>query len=75
MVRSVRLYNDCSSSDVRVDLKGRVLADDDKSDKYREYLVTAARTTRTASALSLICVSVGLNLKTSLVEKYYRYVT
>jgi hypothetical protein len=39
MVRSVRLYNDCSSSDVRVDMKGRVLADDDKSDRFREYLV------------------------------------
>ncbi|XP_046658936.1 fibroblast growth factor 17 isoform X2 [Homalodisca vitripennis] len=28
MVRSVRLYNDCSGSQVRVDLRGRVLADD-----------------------------------------------
>ena len=36
MVRSVRLYNDCSSSDVRVDMKGRVLADDDKSDRFRK---------------------------------------
>ncbi|XP_021939734.1 fibroblast growth factor 17 isoform X1 [Zootermopsis nevadensis] len=39
MVRSVRLYNDCSSSDVRVDLKGRVLADDDKSDKYQNLTI------------------------------------
>lgn len=36
MVRSVRLYNDCSSSEVRVDMKGRVLADDDKSDRFRK---------------------------------------
>jgi hypothetical protein len=39
MVRSVRLYNDCSSSDVRVDMRGRVLADDDKSDRFRKQLV------------------------------------
>jgi hypothetical protein len=36
MVRSVRLYNDCSSSDVRVDAEGRVLADDNKSEKFRK---------------------------------------
>ncbi|XP_069677857.1 fibroblast growth factor 17 isoform X2 [Periplaneta americana] len=39
MVRSVRLYNDCSSSDVRVDMKGRVLADDDKSDKFQNLTI------------------------------------
>ena len=36
MVRSVRLYNDCSSNNVRVDMKGRVLADDDKSERFRK---------------------------------------
>lgn len=39
MVRSVRLYNDCSSSDVRVDMKGRVLADDDKSERFRNLTI------------------------------------
>lgn len=39
MVRSVRLYNDCSSSDVRVDMRGRVLADDDKSDRFQNLTV------------------------------------
>ncbi|KAG8244110.1 hypothetical protein J6590_029468 [Homalodisca vitripennis] len=42
MVRSVRLYNDCSGSQVRVDLRGRVLADDvdipDRFSKYTQYV-------------------------------------
>ncbi|XP_022185421.1 fibroblast growth factor 18 isoform X1 [Nilaparvata lugens] len=37
--RSVRLYNDCSSSDVRIDMKGRVLADDIKSNKFRNLTI------------------------------------
>ena len=38
MVRSVRLYNDCSSRHLRVDMKGRVLADDDDmSNRFRKY--------------------------------------
>ncbi|KAG8244108.1 hypothetical protein J6590_029466 [Homalodisca vitripennis] len=37
MVRSVRLYNDCSGSQVRVDLRGRVLADDvDIPDRFND---------------------------------------
>ncbi|XP_054258161.1 fibroblast growth factor 17 isoform X2 [Macrosteles quadrilineatus] len=40
MVRSVRLYNDCSSSQVRVDMKGRVLADDvDIPDRFRNLTI------------------------------------
>lgn len=39
MVRSVRLYNDCSSNNVRVDMKGRVLADDDKSERFQNLTI------------------------------------
>jgi len=35
----VRLYNDCSSRNVRVDYRGRVLADDETSNPFRKYIM------------------------------------
>ncbi|XP_071447857.1 uncharacterized protein ths [Hetaerina americana] len=58
MVRSVRLYNQCSSSHVSVDASGRVLADDDKTDeKFR----------------NLTIHSVGIGVMTIYAEEAKRY--
>jgi hypothetical protein len=71
MVRSVRLYNDCSSSDVRVDMKGRVLADDDKSDRFREYLVKRPIKEDRFSIAADVCEPQEQLENFVIVQKYY----
>lgn len=49
----VRLYNDCSSRNVRVDFRGRVLANDETSNALREYLCNVFRFTLSGSIATL----------------------
>lgn len=41
MVRPVRLYSDCSGRYIRLDMKGRVLADSDSSDRFQNLTITS----------------------------------